>query len=101
MDYCTQQMGVVGASHHRGMEIEHASFWLGDLVVICISKVDKVKRLNLEVSFTDRVNLECISHSLNGQFTALPLHDQHLLIVFEKIDLTGETVLGKYSIEAF
>lgn len=104
LDYGTHLINRrVGESYHRGREIEHGSFWLGDLVIVCINKAEKGKRrINLEVSFPDRVNLECISHSLNDQYTALPLSDlQHLLIIFEKVDLTGETALGKYFIETF
>jgi hypothetical protein len=75
---------------------------VGDLVVVCVRQLEHGKRsIKLEVNFPERTNLECISHSLNSQFTAVPFVDHHLLIIFEKIDLTGYTTLGKYFIDTF
>lgn len=53
------------------------------------------------MQFSAIKNLECLSHELKKDFTALEPFEKDMLIVFEKIDLIEETTLGTYIIESF
>lgn len=83
-------------------DFDHRSFWLGDLVVVYVEKTNAQKKaIRVEVQFAAIKNLECLSHELKKDFTAIEPFEKDLLIVFEKIDLIEETTLGTYIIESF
>ena len=82
------------------MALVHTAFWLGDLVLVYIKSQVKHKQ-NLEVQFSNRVNLECVSHPIGSDFFLMPPLEDECVIVFEKVDLTGAAGLGKYVIDSF
>ena len=77
--------------------------WQGDIVAVYIVKTNNKKdTVNVEVYFPEISNLSCISHHdvVKGAYKSFEIRED-LLIVFEKIDLTGETHMHKYLIEAY
>ena len=82
--------------------IDHVHFWIGDLAVIYIrKKVKGLDQIKVELTFFQKTNLECINYNLMGQFSVIVLEKVETVIIFEKIDLTSATNLGKYSIDTF
>lgn len=76
--------------------------WMGDIVVIYINKLNTGKdAINMEVNFPDLNNLQCLSHNIHRGFTSLPPFQKDMLIVFQKINLTESTYLGKYNLTPY
>lgn len=87
----------------RSAEIQHAVCWIGDIAYIYIKKVSRKESVTVEVNFPELMNLECISHpeiKRSESWQSYAVSDK-LFIVFQKIDLTAETQIRQYYIEAY
>lgn len=83
-------------------DINHAVCWLNDIVFIYIKQNNMSKKtIQLEVHFPELLNLKCLSHNIGCEYTYLEPFADCVVIVFEKIDLTAATRLGKYTLESF
>lgn len=83
-------------------EIDHIILWLGDIVVLYISKINSGKEaITVEAYFPELKNLECLSHKIGTGYSPLPPFEQDILILFEKKVLTEATSVGNYSLSPF
>jgi hypothetical protein len=91
------------SSKKNKTDFVHVGCWIGDLATVFIkNKINGGKALKLEVGFPELQNLKCISHpNIHKEFIVLENVGEELLLIFEKVDLTAETRLGKYVIESF
>lgn len=71
-------------------------------MVVYVNKLNTGKEgINLEVIFSELINLECLTHQIGKIYTSLPPFKKDMLIVFEKIVLTESTSLGKYKLTPY
>lgn len=87
----------------KANDIAHVVCWIGDIAFLYIEKRSQKPEISIEVNFPELMNLQCISHpniKRSDQWTSFKFVDK-FLIIFEKIDLTAETHIRQYFLEAF
>jgi hypothetical protein len=52
----------LSVKNQHNADIAHVVCWIGDIAFVYIEKLSKRAEVNIEVSFPELMNLQCISH---------------------------------------